>query len=146
MDSSGNVENPHLTCSKCKQSKPASEYRKNSRESRGYAWYCKPCAREWERSRSAERKAERNKNAKAWRVANRERQAFNNQKCNAKKRGISFEFTFDEWVEWWGDEINSRGCGAGQYVMARISDSGPYHPSNVFKCEAGLNVAMGNVK
>jgi hypothetical protein len=146
MDSSGNVENPHLICSKCKESKPTSEYRKNSRESRGYGWYCKPCSLYWERSRPPATRAEKNEKAKAWRVANRERQAFNNQKCNAKKRGISFEFTYDEWVEWWGDEINSRGCRAGQYVMARLSDTGPYHPSNVFKCDAGINSAMAAKK
>ena len=146
MDSSGNVENPHLTCTKCKKDFPLSHFHKASKEARKYSHHCRDCKQDYERARSDDHKKARAEKAKAWRLANPHRQAFNNQRCNAKKRGISFEFEYQEWIDWWGDEINSRGCRAGQYVMARISDSGPYHPCNVFKCDAGLNAAMANQK
>ena len=146
MDSCFPLPNPHLTCTKCKQDLPLSHFHKASKEARKYSHHCRDCKQDYERVRSDEHKKARAEKAKAWRVANRERQAFNNQKCNAKKRGISFEFNFDEWVEWWGDEIKLRGCKSEQDVMARLSDAGPYHPSNVFKCEAGLNVSLGNLK
>lgn len=34
---------------------------------------------------------------------------FDNQRHNSKRRGISFEFTYDEWINWWGDDIVNKG-------------------------------------
>jgi hypothetical protein len=67
---------------------------------------------------------------------------FNNQRQNAIKRGISFEFTYDTWVDWWGADIVNRGKGKGKLCMARKGDTGPYHPDNVFKLEFELNVSQ----
>lgn len=66
------------------------------------------------------------------------RAAFRTQKYSAGKRGIRFEFTFDEWVAWWqhhlGDGwMSKKGCRRGQYVMARFGDKGPYTWDNT-KC------------
>jgi hypothetical protein len=68
----------------------------------------------------------------------KEKKAFREHKNGAKRRGIEFCFTFEEWVNWW--EINlgptwlqKRGIRLGQYCMARNNDLGPYHPDNV-KC------------
>ena len=58
----------------------------------------------------------------------------------AKKRGIEWQFTYDEWVDWWGDDIHKRGPYRGQLVMARYNDTGPYHPDNVFKTTCSQNV------
>lgn len=61
------------------------------------------------------------------------RLAFNAQKSGAKRRGIEFHFTFDEWLEWWGPDIAYRGKRAGCLQMQRFADSGPYAPGNVKK-------------
>ena len=65
---------------------------------------------------------------------------YRSQRDSAIKRGIDFQFTFEEWNSWWGDDIVNRGRKAGQLVMARIGDQGPYHPANVVKKACGDNV------
>ena len=64
---------------------------------------------------------------------------FYNQRRNALQRGIEWQFTFEEWLDWWGDEIEKRGRRKGQLVMARFNDEGPYHPSNVRKAMCSEN-------
>ena len=51
-------------------------------------------------------------------------------KCSAKRRGIPFHLTFEEWMEVWGSKYELRG--AGGYVMCRNGDTGPYAVGNVF--------------
>lgn len=68
----------------------------------------------------------------------RRKEAFRHQVRGSKARGIPFQFSYEEWVTWWEDNLGSdwlekRGCKKGQYVMARYNDCGPYHSSNV-KC------------
>ena len=68
----------------------------------------------------------------------RENNLFAYQKHTAKRRGISFEFTFDDWKAWWEENagpnwLSLRGCRAGQLVMARYGDMGAYVRGNV-KC------------
>ena len=69
---------------------------------------------------------------------------FNNHRQNAYKRDIEFQFTYEEWVAWWGDDIDKRGKSKGQFVMARNGDIGPYHPDNVRKATCSENVSEGN--
>jgi hypothetical protein len=69
---------------------------------------------------------------------------FHSHKSRAKWRGIEFEFTYDTWIEWWGDDITKRGSKKGQLVMARKGDQGPYHPDNVFKLTQEENASMGH--
>ena len=57
----------------------------------------------------------------------------------AKGRGIEWQFTYDTWIEWWGDDIANRGPYKGQLVMARNGDIGPYHPDNVHKATSTDN-------
>jgi hypothetical protein len=40
-----------LACSKCEQDKPTSDFYRNSRQTRGYHHYCKPCTRAYDRAR-----------------------------------------------------------------------------------------------
>lgn len=61
---------------------------------------------------------------------------FNDHKKNARKRGIDFHFTFEEWVKWWEDNLGPdwlklRGRSSKQYQMARKGDEGPYCVHNV---------------
>jgi hypothetical protein len=66
---------------------------------------------------------------------------YNRQKQNAKRRGVSWELTFEQWWAIWQEsgKWNQRGCGRGQYVMSRYNDTGSYAIGNVFIQEAGLN-------
>ena len=61
------------------------------------------------------------------------------QKSGANARGIEWHFTYETWLEWWGDDIHNRGNKSGQLVMARKGDTGPYHPDNVIKITANEN-------
>lgn len=97
---------------------------------------------------SAIRKARREANherllarEKAWREANPERNAFITQRADAKRRGIEFLFTFEEWLAIWQDsgKWEHRGPRTGQYVMARFGDKGPYAVGNVRICTTGEN-------
>lgn len=76
----------------------------------------------------------RNRNTPA-QVANKK---FHLQKRHAKSRDIPFHFSFRDWVCWWesslgSDWMSKRGRKVGQYVMARLNDTGPYSVDNV-KC------------
>jgi len=55
------------------------------------------------------------------------------QKSDAKRRGIRFLLTFDEWLDIWttSGHIGERGNRAGYYVMARYGDRGSYEIGNV---------------
>lgn len=71
--------------------------------------------------------------------------AFRNHKYAARRRGIDFQFNFDEWCQWWrsnlGDDwLLRRGRKQTQFVMARKGDKGPYHPSNVKCIRAAQNI------
>lgn len=62
------------------------------------------------------------------------RNAYNVQKYDAtKRRGISFELTFEEWLDIWvrSKRLQQRGNVRGKYVMARFGDQGPYAIENV---------------
>jgi len=57
---------------------------------------------------------------------------------NAKRRGIVFDFQYEEWIAWWQKNLgphwkNKRGKGKIKYHMARFNDCGPYAIWNV-KC------------
>lgn len=66
-------------------------------------------------------------------------QPYADQMFGAKKRGIDWQFTYDEWVNWWGDDITKRGPYRDQLVMARYNDEGAYHPNNCYKTTASEN-------
>lgn len=77
------------------------------------------------------------------------RSAFHNHKSNAKKRGIAFHFTYEDWCSWWEEQLgpdwaNLRGCRRGQYVMARYQDEGVYVRGNVRPLKAEENIASYN--
>lgn len=74
---------------------------------------------------------------------------YRTQKRRACERGISWLFTFDEWIKWWEDHLgpdwqSKRGKCRGQYVMARFGDLGPYSPENVECILASENSRRAN--
>jgi len=52
-------------------------------------------------------------------------------KDGAIRRRIPFLLTLDEYVMIWGDYLNRKGRGKGEFVMARIEDKGAYEVNNV---------------
>ena len=65
-----------------------------------------------------------------------DKKLFTSHKNHSKCRGISFEFTFEEWIKWWENALGTewrilRGKNKGKYVMARIGDVGSYSSNNV---------------
>jgi len=65
---------------------------------------------------------------------------FCTQRSHARFRGIGWHFTFEQWLEWWGDDLDRRGPRQCQLSMQRIGDKGPYAPSNVVKGYPADNV------
>lgn len=66
------------------------------------------------------------------------RRAYQFQLNVARQRGIPWELTYGTWCAWWEQQLGvnwhqMRGRKAGQYVMARYNDIGPYSVENV-KC------------
>ena len=66
---------------------------------------------------------------------------FEQQRRQAKHRGIDWFLTFDEWTSIWeaSGKWLLRGKKKGQYVMARTGDVGPYSAGNVYICLSSEN-------
>lgn len=60
------------------------------------------------------------------------RQKYKEHRDSAKQRGISFDLSYEQWLEIWGDKIQERGVGANQYGMLRRRDEGGYTAGNVY--------------
>lgn len=98
--------------------------------------------REWMRKWRAAHREEDNTRQREWRANNYARSSFLMQRADAKRRGISFLLTFEEWLTIWleSGKLEQRGKLAGQYVMSRYGDAGPYAVGNVRICLFGDNV------
>jgi hypothetical protein len=66
------------------------------------------------------------------------------QKVAAKNRGIDFKLSYEEWIEFWGEDITNRGRGKSDLVMSRYGDVGPYELGNIFKSTVEQNGIDGN--
>ncbi len=64
---------------------------------------------------------------------NKYRIAYSSQKHTAARRGIEFNLTFQEWCEFWGEDIERRGNGKDSLQMQRFEDIGPYALGNIRK-------------
>ena len=65
---------------------------------------------------------------------------FHSQKNKAKRRGIGWELTYEQWRHWWGDDLAKRGQGKDDLQMQRPADSGPYALWNIRKGRPVENV------
>lgn len=70
------------------------------------------------------------------------RRLYRYQVSGARRRRIAWQFTFEQWLAWWGDDIHQRGGGndMNSLVMCRRGDCGPYHPDNVYKATRRENL------
>ena len=68
-------------------------------------------------------------------------------KAGAKRRGISFDLSFDEWSNIWlsSGKWDNRGVGQGKYCMCRFGDMGGYQLGNVFIGEFNQNSKEANL-
>ena len=68
------------------------------------------------------------------------RQFWNHQQ-RAKRKGIPFELTFDEWYKIWieSGHYENKGTKRGQFVMSRYGDKGGYTIDNVHIQTVGEN-------
>lgn len=59
--------------------------------------------------------------------------AFCSHRTDAKRRNITFNLTFEEWLAIWeqSGHLHERGTRKGQYCMARFGDVGSYAIDNV---------------
>jgi hypothetical protein len=67
---------------------------------------------------------------------------YTRHKANAKRRGITFDLSFDEWWGIWTESRrwSQRGWKPGQFVMSRYGDEGPYAVGNVYISGAKRNL------
>lgn len=93
--------------------------------------------------RQPKEKAER---AKATRIVDSPilsdaKKKFRQQRSGAKKRGIGWELTFDQWWDIWtqSGKWSDRGRGALRCCMARKLDRGPYAVGNVYIATNSIN-------
>jgi len=75
------------------------------------------------------------------------RRAYLSQFCSARRRGIPFLLSFDEWYVIWQQSGHwlERGRKLGQYCMARYFDGGPYSKDNVKIILHRSNIIEGNL-
>lgn len=77
----------------------------------------------------------------AHRAENPKLHAYWGQRHTCKQRAIPFRMTFEEWVEWWGDDFERRGAGRNQLCMCRYADRGAYELGNIYKATNAENKA-----
>lgn len=70
---------------------------------------------------------------------------FQQQRCNARHRGIPFRLTFDQWLSIWhsSGKLPYRGKGDDKYCMARNKDRGAYEVGNVYITSFTGNITDG---
>jgi len=66
------------------------------------------------------------------------------QRNGAKSRGIEFKLTFEQWLEFWGDDLDKRGNRPWSLQMCRIGDKGCYELGNIYKGTARHNALLAN--
>lgn len=70
------------------------------------------------------------------------RGSYSLHKGNAKRRGLAFTLSFEQWWKLWWDSGHweERGPEPGSYVMCRRGDSGGYTENNVYIGTSQLNL------
>jgi len=75
----------------------------------------------------------------------RAQNSYQGQRYQARRRGIPFLLTFDEWYNWWlqqGVDKNqpSPPKSSSTLCMCRIADVGPYALNNIYCADVSTNV------
>jgi len=118
---------PQKRCGKCGKVRPFDQFTIDRRSADGRHHYCQPCRRETARRKYAANPA-----------VGLSLDAYKAIKGRSKRRGIEFQFTYEEWLAWWEKALAEhgphakRGKGKDLLVMCRIGDRGPYAADNVY--------------
>ena len=75
------------------------------------------------------------------------RDDFVNHRSRARRRGIEFDLTYEQWKDIWfsSGHYEQRGVRKDEYVMARLGpDVGPYAVGNVVIQLSGVNNSDGH--
>lgn len=83
--------------------------------------------------RYARNKDKRKAQVRAWNLANPKQKAYLDQRACAKRRKIEFNLTFEEWVDFWGEDFRKRGIRRKDLHMCRYDDIGAYEVGNIYK-------------
>lgn len=69
------------------------------------------------------------------------RRNFTNARSNAKRRGIPWDLTYEQWASVWiaSGQYTNRGRSRGQYQMDRIDNSRGYSADNVQVIAGAVN-------
>ena len=78
-------------------------------------------------------KASKRAQAQQWKADNPKRYAWLGQRNTSKQRGVEFNLTFEEFVEFWGADFHLRGRKRHELVMGRYGDTGAYEMGNIYK-------------
>ena len=73
-------------------------------------------------------------NAARWAADNPKRKAWTTQKFCAKRRGIEFTLTLEQFIEFWGSNFHLRGNKKANLCMGRYGDTGAYEVGNIYRC------------
>jgi hypothetical protein len=71
------------------------------------------------------------------------RYRFLQHRANSQRRGIPFRFSFESWLETWGDNLALLGIGKDKLCMSRPRDKGSYKPDRVEIITHAKNVSDG---
>lgn len=71
--------------------------------------------------------------AQKWKGDNPKRYAWLGQRNTSKCRGVKFNLTFEEFVKFWGEDFELRGCKNDDLQMCRYGDTGAYEIGNIYK-------------
>lgn len=117
-------------CITCKKRKRVSEFGHRAIYADGLQRTCRECHNDYMRRWQAKRPRDA-------------RRRYAVQKGDAKRRGIPFLLTFEQWLKVWVDSgrYHESGSYSGQYCMARLGDVGPYALGNVRICTCNENAS-----
>ena len=73
------------------------------------------------------------------------RRSYLGHRKEAKRRGVEFLFTLNEWCAWWQFDMRwkAQGLCGHDLVMVRFGDAGPFAPENVYCCTAEIRTLTG---
>jgi hypothetical protein len=159
------------TCRKCGETKPTTEFNKESAAPDGLRCDCKSCKKASDKARYEANKEKIKALHKAYREANKEKieaqkkdyyeanpekikaqkkayyktpaGKFSQYKNNANQRGIPFLMEFQQFEGLWGKPCFYCGAEIKTIGLDRIDNNGPYHIDNVVPCCWSCNKSKG---
>jgi hypothetical protein len=138
-----------LTCSKCKQEKPTTEYYADPKAKRGFQYQCKSCCKVT-RNNYCERNYERyyqNQTDSRNKFQGRMKECFFNARSRAKRKGMEFNLSCDDLIVVW-DRQNGKCAITGiemQLIQASRKKANPARVS-VDRIDSNKGYTIDNIQ